>query len=308
MNRLLVTICYHPGDLEITRKLLNWIVELGDCHPHSLLLAADSAIPQDTMREVMDIARPVFASVRTMIVTVPKPTAEQKVWAPNVTFLAVANQVKQNYKFPFLFLEPDAIPLTTAWLQEISHAYHNTPARFMGSIVKQTGQPGLPAQYLNGVAVYPNDAIDVFENIQLVKSSEQAFDIGSAAQVVPKSVNTPLIAHYYGTKEMPPVFVEAKSPDSPKNHVTLDFVPKGAVVFHRSKGGELINLLRKNKPKPIKSIDEIPGALPTVIDLTETSLSAPEIEPLQHVPEVEPPLAPNEIRRGPGRPKKVEAV
>jgi len=249
MNTLIVVTPFHSGDLEITKKLLQWIVELGDCKPHSLLLAADSEIPQDTMREVMDIARPVFQSVRTMVVTVPKASAEQKVWAPNVVFLAVARQIKENYKFPFLFLEPDAIPLAAGWLDAIAKAYSESPKRFMGSVIKQTGQDGLPAEYLNGVAVYPNDAIDVFDSITAVKLSEQAFDIGSAAQVLPKAINTPLIAHHWGTKEMPPVFVESRTSDSPKNHVTLDFIPKDASVFHRSKDGKLIDILRKNKTK-----------------------------------------------------------
>lgn len=241
MNQpLLVVLPYHSGDFKIAKKLLDWISELGSCKPHSMLLCADSAVPQEQMRELMDIARPNFVRVTTMIVTVPASAA----WKPNEMFLAAARQVKETCKLPFLWLEADAIPIYAGWLDDIAEAYKECPARFMGSIIKQTGQVGLPAEYLNGVAVYPNDAIEIFEKIATIKDGTQAWDIGGASVVVPRSMNTPLIFHYYGTKELPPVFVAARASDAPKNHVMLDFVPFTAAIFHRSKGGELIDLLR----------------------------------------------------------------
>lgn len=241
MNQpLLVVLPYHSGDFEIAKKLLDWIVELGSCKPHSLLLAADSAVPQSTMRELMDIVRPMFHKVETMIVTVPANAA----WPPNSMFLQAANQVKENYKHDFLWMEPDSIPIYPGWLDDIAEEYGECPKRFMGSIIHQEGQIGLPADYLNGVAVYPNDAIEILNNLPTVKDGTQAWDIGSASAVIPKAMNTNLIYHFFGTKEMPPVFVSAKMPDSPKNHVTLDFVPLGAALFHRSKDGKLIELLR----------------------------------------------------------------
>ena len=66
MNQpLLVVLPYFGGDLEIAKKLIEWIVELGSCKPHSLLLCADSKVPQDQMRALMDLARPVFHKVET---------------------------------------------------------------------------------------------------------------------------------------------------------------------------------------------------------------------------------------------------
>lgn len=286
MNPLLVVLPYHPGDLELAKKLLVWIAELGSCKPHSLLLCADSKIPQDQMRELMDIARPNFHRVTTMIVTVPTASNDMRVWAPNVMFLAAARQVHTNYKHDFLWLEPDAIPVHPGWLDDIAIEFARCPKRYLGSIIHQDNQPGLPADYLNGVAVYPNDAIELFDRITSIKTSEHAFDIGSAKYVVPKALNTPLIRHYYGTKEMPPVFVEAKAPDSPKNHVTLDFVGEEAAIFHRSKDGNLIELLRKRgvKYKPERDID-----LPAVrasgkliaAEVTENGANqtSPELEP-----------------------------
>lgn len=244
---LLVVLPYHAGDIDLARKLVEWIAELGSCEPHSLLLCADAAAPRDKIVELMELARPHFLKVQTMLVTVPAPSEGKTVWPPNVMFLNAARQVRECYKFDFLWLEPDAIPLHAGWLDDISEAYGECPLRFMGSIIEQEGQVGLPPKYLNGVAVYPNNAFDVFDKIASVKDSSQAFDIGSASVVVARSANTPLIQHYYGTKELPPVFVEAPTPDAPKNHVTLAFISNRAAIFHRSKDGKLIDLLKSKR-------------------------------------------------------------
>lgn len=254
MNPILVVLPYHSGDIDLAKKLLEWIAELGSCKPHSLLLCADSKVPQDQMRALMEIAKPVFNQVKTMIVTVPAPEPNKQVWAPNVMFLAAAHQVNVNYRFDFLWLEPDAIPIYPGWLDDIAEEYSECPRRYMGSVIHQEGQPGLPNDYLNGVAVYPNDAISDFEKIEAVKNSTQAFDTGSAASIVPKALHTTSIKHYWGTKELPPVFVEARAPDAPKNHVTLDLVTLEAAIFHRSKDGKLIELLRAKKPRRVLEI------------------------------------------------------
>lgn len=248
MNQpLLVVLPYHTGDIELAKKLLEWIAELGSCKPHSLLLCADVSAPREKVLELMDIARPNFEKVQTMLVTVPTPAEGKRVWAPNIMFLNAARQVRECYKFAFLWLEPDAIPLYAGWLDDIAEEYGECPLRFMGSIIEQEGQPGLPPKYLNGVAVYPNNAFDVFDKIASVKDSSQAFDIGSASVVVTRSANTPLIQHYYGTKELPPIFVDAPAPDAPKNHVSLAFVSNRAAIFHRSKDGKLIDLLKSKR-------------------------------------------------------------
>ena len=261
MNRpLLVVLPYHAGDLEIATKLVDWIGELGSCKPHSLLLCADSKVPQDQMRALMEKARPFFSQIATMICTVvevAKDAKDNPYWAQNQMFLAAARQVKTNYRFDFLWLEADAIPIYPGWLDDIAEEYEECARRFMGSIVHQDGQPNMPKDYLNGVAVYPNDAIDIFSEIESVKNGGQAWDIGSAAQIVPKSLNTSLIQHYYGTKELPPVFVEARASDAPKNHVTPDFVNLTAAIFHRSKDGKLIDILRAKGVRRIAEIKKI---------------------------------------------------
>jgi hypothetical protein len=79
-----------------------------------------------------------------------------------------------------------------------------------------------------------------------VRSGQQAWDIGCAEAVVPKSADTKLIQHYWGLPELPPVFVKARDADSPKNFLTLDFIKPEAVIFHRDKTHSLLPLLRSS--------------------------------------------------------------
>ena len=248
---LLVVLPYYNGDFELAKKLSEWIVNLGTCKPHSMLLAADDTVPGDKARELMNILRPVFHETRTMLIPVPAKTPEAPRWIPNEMFLSAARQVKANYKLPFLWLEADCVPLCEGWLQKIAEAYAACPKRFMGPIVHQEGQMGLPADHLTGCSVYPNDAIDLIGPIDSIKKGSTAWDIGSAGTVVPKASNTNLIHHFWGNKDLPPVFVENRDVDDPPNFVTLDFIRKDAVMFHRSKDGNLIKILRKAMTPPV---------------------------------------------------------
>jgi hypothetical protein len=287
MNKpLLVVLPYHAGDIDLARKLVEWIAELGSCRPHSLLLCADAAAPRDKVLELMELARPHFLKVQTMLVTVPVPTEGKPVWPPNVMFLNAARQVRECYKFDFLWLEPDAIPMYAGWLDDIAEEYGESPFKYMGSLIEQKGQEGLPPKYLNGVAVYPNDAISVFEKIVPVKDHSKAFDIGSAPAVIHRAGNSLLIHHFWGNKELPPIFVDTKAPDSPKNHVTLDFVRPAAAIFHRSKDGKLIDLLRARRGAVIPPKENETVVLSEVLEpKTEPEKTSPQPPELTHAPQ-----------------------
>jgi hypothetical protein len=248
--KLLTIIPYCTNDLPITTKLLEWINELAarDIFTNGpLLLAADSAVPRSDIDRLAAIARKSWRWVRTMIVTVPADG-----WAPTLMFRTISSHVVANYRLPFFWMEPDCIPLVPSWLRQLQDAYEECPKRYMGALISQTEDPALPAVHMTGCGIYPNDAIEDFMTIKDLKT--QAWDIASALTIVPRCENTQLIHHFWGLKDLPPVFVHQRLPDSPKNHVTLDFIRKDAAVFHRSKGGELIDLLRQKLHREIPTI------------------------------------------------------
>ena len=177
------------------------------------------------------------------------PNSVKAVWAPNSMFLSAAKWIYECGKMPWLWLESDAIPIREGWLDAIIEEYDASPMKFLGPIVRQTNQPELPAAHLTGTAVYPQDAYEVYQGIESLVTKVVAWDIETASQVVARTKAATTIAHFYGEKDLSVTFVDAITPESPRNAKTIDFIPKQAAIFHRVKDGSLISLLRKLKKK-----------------------------------------------------------
>lgn len=254
MNPLIVAIGYHKGDLQRTKNLLEWITELGGCRPHTCLLIADEEVTKEARAELAKIAKQAFDVVATI------PAGVNCAWKPNQMFLSAAKWISECCKLNFLWLEPDCVPLRPDWLDIIAEEYDACPKKFMGPIIRQEGQPGVPAVHLTGCSVYPNDAWDVYDGMAELKTQIAAWDMVAADRVIPRSMNTNLIHHFWGEKDLPPIFVDVKTAESPKNFVTIDFVRKDAVLFHRSKGGELIAMLRKRAKEATSPSSVPPGS------------------------------------------------
>lgn len=243
-NPVLLVIGFHAGDVERTKNLLTWIAELGECNPHSCLLVADSTVLKPDSDAIKKLAKKSFDTVMMI------PASVECAWKPNQMFLSAAKWIHECTKLPWLWLEPDAIPLKEGWLDAIADEYAASPMAYMGPIIHQKGQPGLPEAHLTGCSVYPASAWELFASLPKLQKDIVAWDIEGAAKVIPRARNTNLIHHFWGNRDMPPIFVESKTQESPKNFVTIDFISKEAVVFHRTKDGGLINILRKARTKP----------------------------------------------------------
>jgi hypothetical protein len=270
----LVCLPYHAKDVGLAKKLLDWIEELSPkLGPHCCLLAADASVPHETKTELGNQAKRIFHFAETAIIPVPSNAVG---WpqASNAMFRTAAQHIKECFKLPWFWMEPDCTPMRPSWLDELAVHYAACPKRYMGAVI-QSNQPPMPPLHLAGCAVYPADA---YETMNPFTTGDKAWDIASAPYVIPQAMNTPLIHHHYGEMTLPPTFKEAKLPGDPINTCVLDFVRPDAAVFHRTKDGTLIDLLRKQR----HSIKTSPAA-----------------EPL---PASEAP------KRGPGRPRKVEPI
>lgn len=251
-NTLLVVLPFHNGDKDKALALLRWINELEQyTHPralhkngHCLLLAADGGVDRQTILAMAEVARETFSNVNGISINVP-PTSQGWIKGSDWMFMKVAEHVKNNLKLPFLWMEPDAVPLKPFWLDEIADTYHGQPFKYLGAIVHQTGQPDLPADHLNGNAVYPTDVFDTFAKIPEIVMGSQAWDMAGAKAVVPASKNTPLFQSFWGQADLPPVFVKERNKDSKPNEIAFSFIRGDAVYFHRDKTQSLIPILRE---------------------------------------------------------------
>lgn len=271
MNNILVTLPFCEKDVDAAIKLMGWINEKEQSTTHiskrrSILLAADSAVPLEKCKELKALAQLAFHNVETTTVRV---TAKD--WrAPNEMFNAVATFVKSQFKTPFLWLEPDCVPIYPSWLTDLTEAYFTTPRRFMGALV-ESKDPGVPALHLAGCAVYPNDAIDLLGKHSDAKA-ESAWDMSSAKEIAAgqKAAGTALIQSFYGEKDSAPSFVRQKVQGQTYGANVLDvsFLNERAVLFHRCKDGTLIDVLRELRvemktPAKEPAIDLVAAGLPT---------------------------------------------
>jgi hypothetical protein len=243
MNPLLVVLPYCQKDVAQAKELLTWIAELTDeSHTRNcaVLLVADSAVPIDTCKELKSIAERGFAHNETIAVKVPEARQNWPM-APNAMFHDASKQIIECYKMPWLWLEPDAVPLKSDWLLSLEVAYHDSPKLYMGVFV-ESAQPNLPPVHMAGVGIYPSHA---HAALRQFCAGEDAWDMAMAHYVVPRASRTNLIQSLWGEPNLPPVFVEAKQ--GQPNEVTLDVLQPGSVLFHRTKTSELIRLLRARK-------------------------------------------------------------
>jgi len=144
----------------------------------------------------------------------------------NALFKHAAIEMKQLNE-PFLWLEPDAIPIKPGWLDAIANESATYPASIIGR---------------NGVAVYPADIIDLAGN---AINDRQAFDVSLDPLLEYRTRDTKLIQFCWGGIKLQPTFVEVRELHSPETVLKLSDLQPEAVLFHRNKDGTLIKLLRK---------------------------------------------------------------
>lgn len=163
--------------------------------------------------------------------------------ASNWMWYCCAEYIAKYLKEPFLWLEPDAVPIKPGWLNKIAGEYNGG---YLGHQYKFDNPHGpfAPIDVMSGIAVYPTTAFAQIGGI-IKARPKQAWDVSACGPMVKNGTHTNLIHHFFGQKGLPPTFVSAKVNGLPVNAKAVSEIPSEAVLFHRNKDGSLINLLGK---------------------------------------------------------------
>jgi hypothetical protein len=276
MTPLLVVLPTHPGDVDRAETLLKWIKELGNVSEHSLMIAADAAIPQERVKALLSIVREEFHSVRAMIVNTG---AVGWPLAANLMFRAVARQISDLYKLDWLWLEPDSVMLDISWLNAIAEEYRLCPRPFMGCLIdNEKSSDTLPKRFLAGTAVYPQDTFGLLatrwsdakftgpsapKKVGMEwKQTAGAWDMTFADFFVPRAQHTDLIQHFWGTSyTTPPVFKAVRTEADPENVVTFDLIKPHTLLFHRVKDLEGFLALWRVRLQHGAALEEMPASV-----------------------------------------------
>jgi FkbM family methyltransferase len=221
---MITTLGYCLRDQEITLELARWIQELGGCPSHELFLIHDRRCNKNLVQAILDAFIPSFKAVYP-----GEAPAEIDGWPEGANyFLRLISCSLQNKPYQeFLWLEPDAIPLTAGWMDQLEKEYRREDKPFMGDKV-QVGDIPL---HMSGVGIYPNP-LHRFAG-EAYRAHEVAWDMAARDQIVPVAHFTRLIEHAW------------KHPSFTDPHELTTQIRPEAVLFHASKDGSLIRLLRE---------------------------------------------------------------
>jgi hypothetical protein len=161
---------------------------------------------------------------------------------------------------PFLFMEPDAVPLCEEWIDQIEEEYRNCGRPFMGDFVDLTSSDVEGIDHMSGIAVYDwNLSITAPRLFNCNNGKEEfAWDIFAASDILPKMHRTGLIQHDWNRYR--------------KQAVDASAVMQGAVIYHPDKQGVLLNdglagegtrvvgELRTGAPESVSSFEQPPPA------------------------------------------------
>lgn len=223
------------SNAELAVMWLDWCAELGAVDAHRLVLLGPYGF--ELPASVKAWSSYEYIADRRNVVGWPQgPNAmlEQAGW-----HLAL-----HKNKDPWLWCEPDCIPLRPSWLSEIEREYYDVALAagkpFMGFIVESG--PHYP-KHMTGNGVYPHNFHALAPRLMDRKVPGVAFDIKAAAQIVPLAYHSPLFCHQYRCGRVPS-FAQFRA-----------IVPEGACLFHSDKYGRTIELLRAKRDGKLAEVD-----------------------------------------------------
>lgn len=230
-----VYLAFCEKDVKLAQILLTWILDFKPQLSHAIVLVADPGTSFDDCLDALSLAKKAFGQA-DLIVDDKHVTG----WIPgsNSLWLKCAHHAFTHNLAHWLFMEPDAVPVKKDWLDIIEADYVKCGKRYSGVLVKHTFK-SMPSPYLEGVAVYPGNA---FEELVSLINTTQSWVLTTANTVRPQAYSSPVFQHLWGESRNPPAFNEDSDPSM--GVFNLNYIRRETALFHRSKDGSLIGLLR----------------------------------------------------------------
>lgn len=238
MINLLIAIPFCADDAWRAELLCDWIYQLNGKRADGCCLLAPAADVHGELKTKVRLAAELaFVGVDTF--NVQPSGAANKTDHINNLFRQVAAHISGSCRVPFLWLEPDCVPIRKSWVKALADAYNNQPKRYMGAhLGLQVKDSAERHVVLARTSIYPADAI---RDLDGYCQSNVPFERLAANTVVPRSSKTKLIQQLAYTSETP-----------------LDKIRDDAVLLHHDKTGALIEALRATKQMPSRSKVETP--------------------------------------------------
>ncbi len=231
---LLVVLAFCGKDVELMTRNLEWMHELGGAKEYPCLLSYDDYTNRQRVAEVRKIAEKTFREVK-----INAYRARNDLGWPagaNLAWQHTARFIQQHYQIPWLWVEADAVPLSSNWLDVLSAYYHKCGKSYFGPVVEERG-------HLNGVMIYPHNAAQRLP--RAMSATALAWDYVCFPDMQSDHANAePFIQHVWGWHDNR---AHPHAGDAMRFNSVADvqrWIKPQAVLFHRAKDGSLIQQLR----------------------------------------------------------------
>lgn len=186
--KLLITIPFTTDNAVLAERLCDWIFQLakrkqsGHC-----LLVCDQQVHAEMREKVKIAAEVAFVTVDLVVATVSQiPKQIPSHFWTNLMFRHASEHVSKSCRWPWLWMEPECVPVRDGWVGEISEAYEDQPKRYLGTKMAIDG-----STFMARVGVYPPSAFYDFKDAD----QSSPFETLSGSKIVPKLGRTKLFQH-----------------------------------------------------------------------------------------------------------------
>lgn len=223
---MLVVFTLCRKDAAQALKVAEWMRELGPQKQHDCIMTN----PRNMNKFEESPAVPAFKALQDVFnkvdVFIPWDEDEREWPYPaNHMFTRVCQEIEWNRGgCPFLWMEPDAIPIKPGWLDAIEKEFQACGKVFMGDYVNL---PNI-APHGSGIGVYSHMTVNANHYAHL---DRLAFDVALAGQILANHYTTPLIQHEW-------------KPEPFRKREDLNRLRPEAVIYHQDKSGSLIDVLK----------------------------------------------------------------
>lgn len=237
---MILCLAFCSKDEGTAIRLARWIAELGETSRHDLFLGYSSDITPDA---VADILRPHFRNIGGIRIDeqgFSYPASANWMWT------TCARTIGTTLNEPWLWMEPDAVPMVPEWMDRIEDEYKASGKAFLlNKVVTPT------RSHNSGVGVYPGRVVNYTDRLWQVHNTP--WDVFFAEDFTPHTHHTKLIHDKFFEVWDDP---KSGSPVFPAQESLLKIEPE-AVLFHRCKDSTLMDRIRESRGGVISTRGEI---------------------------------------------------
>lgn len=238
MNLITVISC-HNSDCIRAERLIDQIFALNRKEQKGcVFLIFAPSVPQENRDKVRISAEVTFKSTIILNADIPKEIENKAsvsgTHAPITANLMAqaADYIHKHCHLPWLWLEPDSLPVKSGWMENITETYASQPMRYMASHLKV--QDGDKEQFfISRMGVYPNDAAADFK---------KATELGASIE-----------SYVFGMSSKCRLFqqISIQSPDD------ISKLRPDVVLAHSDKRAELVDVIVEKETKSPETIAEL---------------------------------------------------